>query len=243
MALNRRGIPAKVLNGKVPKYITVHNTYKAYLLKEIMRLLHESFWARAKGGTDDLGNKWKPLAPSTEQSKPLTPIEKRTFKVGNNLKRGLLTPTQNRIWSRVYARALARLERKGETEPEKKAASIAWNVVKGMGARTIKGLPRDTQINIRTGRLLAATYPGSVANNRYYPPKDQGVEVRPRSVRITFKRIPYAKEVDKVRPIVPDDISKWREEAHEVAILKALPIYERIKNEHGSKRRRKPPKR
>jgi len=227
--LNRRGVPESVLTGKSYKYRSVHTLYKAVLLKEIMRRVNISFWARAKRGSDDLGNKWKPLAPSTHAYKPLSPIEKKTYKIGNKLTRGLLTPAQDRIWRTIYARTLQRLEKKGESNAEKKAAERAWAVVKNRGARTKLGLGRITDTNIRTGALVASTKDGAVANNRYYAPKNQRVTLGPRSINIKLV-LPYAEDVDKVRPIIPDDISKWILEAHEIAIVEAKQLYDRIQN-------------
>ena len=227
--LNRRGIPESILVGKSYKYRSVHTLYKAVLLKEIMRRVNISFWVRAKRGTDDLGNTWKPLAPSTHAYKPLSPIEKRTYKIGNQLTRGLLTPTQDKLWRIIYARTLKRLEKKGESNPEKKAAERAWAVVKSRGARTKIGLGRITDTNIRTGALVASTKDGAVANNRYYAPKNQRVKLGPRSINLKLV-LPYAEAVDKVRPIIPDDISKWILEAHEIAIVEAKQLYDRIQN-------------
>lgn len=240
MKLDRKGIPEKVLTGKVRKYISVHRAYKAYLIQEIMKRLNASFWARAKRGADDMGNTWKPLSPKTHAYKPLSPIEKNTYAIDGRRTRGLLTPAQDRIWRGVYARTLARLIKRGvdKKEAEKEAAEKAWGLVKAKGARTLISLNRITDTNIRTGRLVNATRPGSVANNRYYPPRDQVVQVKPRSVRISFN-IPYIGNVDAVRPVVPRDISKWHQEAHEIAIIEARLVYDRIRDNDNRKRQDK----
>jgi hypothetical protein len=234
--LNRQGIPEKILTGKAPKYISVHRAYKSRKIHEIMKRVNRSFWIRANGGTDDLGNSWKPLAPATHAYKPLSPIEKNTYAIDGKVTRGLLTPEQDRVWRGIYARTLKRLQQRGVANPEKEAASKAWAILKAKGARTLISLGRITKINIRTGRLVAATRPGAVANHRYYPPRDQIVEVRPRSIRISF-RIPYAKAVDRVRLIVPNNIDKWIIEAHDIAILEAKRVYERIQDNTRRTRR------
>lgn len=231
MKLDRKGVPAYVLNGESRKYITVHTIYKATLAREVMKRVNASFWARAKRGSDDLGNTWKPLAPSTHAYKPLSPIEKNTYEIDGNLTRGLLTPAQDKLWSTIFARTFQRLEKQGvgKVEAKKRAAERAWGVVKARGARTKIGLGRITDTNIRTGALVAATRPGTVTNNRYYPPKNQVIDIKPRaSVRIRFL-IPYIKQVDAVRPVIPNDISPWIREAHEIAILEAKRVYERIR--------------
>jgi len=238
MRVDRKGIPAKVLNGKVPKYISVHNAYRARMCEQIMIRLNRSFWARAKRGADDLGNTWKPLSPSTHASKPMSPIEKNTYEIDGSLTRGLLTPAQDKVWRIIFARVYNRLIKKGISEytAKKNAAMRAWGVVKASGGRTLIGLGRITDTNIRTGVLVAATRPGSVANNRYYPVKNQKIVINPRSINISFT-IPYVREVDKVRPIVPDNIDRWVLDAHNVAILEALAIYERIKSATPDRRK------
>jgi len=243
MRLNRHGIPAPVLNGESRKYRTVHTTYKAIMAREVMRRVNISFWKRAKRGSDDLGNTWIPLSPATHAYKPLSPMERNTYQINGKLTRGLLTPAQDKIWSKVFARTFNRLVNNGmgEKEAKKEAGERAWAVVKAQGARTLIGLGRITDTNIRTGRLVAATKAGTVSNNRYYPPKDQVVDILPRArVRIKFL-VPYIKEVDKVRPVIPDDISKWIMEAHDIAIIEAKRIYERIKD--STPDRKKPPSR
>jgi regulator of sigma D len=239
MKLDRKGIPAKVLNGDSRKYMSVHTTYKAILAQEVMKRVNASFWARAKRGSDDLGNTWIPLAPSTHAYKPLSPIEKNTYEIDGKLTRGLLTPLQDKLWQTIFARIYNRLVKKGKSEAsaKKEAAERAWGVVKARGARTLIGLNRITDTNIRTGRLVAATKPGTVSNNRYYPPKNQVVDIRPRAgIRIRFL-IPYIKEVDKVRPVIPNDISPWILEAHEIAIQEAKRVYERIRETTPDRKR------
>lgn len=239
MRLDRKGIPATVLNGESRKYRAVHTLYKAILAQEVMKRVNASFWKRAKRGSDDLGNVWKPLAPSTHAYKPLSPIEKNTYEIDGTENRGLLTPVQDKLWRIIFARIYNRLVKKGasETAAKKEAASRAWGVVKARGARTLIGLNRITDTNIRTGRLVAATRPGTVSNNRYYPPKNQVVEIKPRAgIRIRFL-IPYIKEVSKVRPVIPDDISPWIIEAHEIAIQEAKRVYERIRETTPDRKR------
>lgn len=223
------GIPAPILRGDIRKYRSVHTIYIAVMTREVMARVNISFWARAKGGADDLGNIWKPLAPSTHAYKPLSPMEKNDYKLGGKRERGLLTPAQNRKWSRIFARQLRILSRKmGETEAKKEAAKRAWTVLIQEGATTKIGLGRITDINIRTGALVAATAPGKVANNRYYPPKNQLVAVRPRGgIKIDFA-LPYIDEVDKVRPVIPSNIDQWIVEAHDIAILEAKRVYDQI---------------
>lgn len=245
MRLDRKGIPAKVLAGKSRKYYSVHTTYKSTFIREIMTRVNKAFWVKAKGGTDDLGNKWKPLAPSTHAYKPLSPIEKNTYEIDNELVRGLLTPEQDKTWRIIFARTYNRLLKKGVDSKEAKheAAKRAWAVIKARGARTKIGLGRITDINVRYGRLVAATFPGKVVNNRYYPVRNQEIVYKPRGGIGISIRLPYAEAVDRVRPIIPSDISQWVIEANEVAIQEAKVVYERIKTITPDRKRRRGRKR
>lgn len=242
MRLDRKGIPARVLRGESRKYYSVHTVYKANLVKEVMKRINEAFWAKAKGGSDSLGNQWKPLAPSTHAYKPMSPIEKNTYEIDDTLTRGLLTPDQDHRWKTIFARTYNRLVKKGvgEKEAKKMAAERAWGVVKAAGARTKIGLGRITDINIRFGRLVASTKDGVIVNNRYYPPtKNQEIIYKPRgNFKIKFN-LPYAGAVDAVRPIAPRDISPWIIEAHDIAIMIAKEVYERIKSITPDRKKRR----
>ena len=239
--LNRRGIPERVLTGKVPKYISVHRAYNAVLAQEMMKKLHTSFEARSKGRADDLGNSWKPLKPTTHAYKPLTRETRREYGIGTRTGRGILTPSQDKIWRGIYAKELKRLQKRGESSPEKKAAEKAWGILKAKGARTLIGLSRKTDINVRTGRLKASTRPGPVANNRYYAVRDQRVIIKPRSIKIKLT-VPYISEVDRVRPVIPRNYEKWILDAHEVAIVVARRIYDDIQS-RNTRRKGNPSKR
>lgn len=232
MKLPLQGIPAKVLYGEVPKFRSVYTTYNSIMCYELMKRLNASFWARAKRGADDLGNTWKPLAPSTHIYKPLSPIEKNTYEIDGTENRGLLTPMQDKLWKTIFARIYNRLVKKGvsEKDAKKEAAKRAWGVVKARGARTkldtFSG--RITDTNIRYGRLVAATRPGTVTNNRYYPPKNQNIRIGNRGqINISFN-IPYIKRVDAVRPVIPNNIGPWILQAHEIAVAEAKKVYDRI---------------
>lgn len=227
-------IPAAAIHGEIPKYRTVHTIYVAHFFQKIMEKINKSFWDRSKeGNTDELGNAWKPLSPRTHKYKPLVPQEKAIYQLGGHQNIGLLTPNQRRTWTRyVNAGVKSGLSKA-------KAESQAWEKIKAGGGRTRRGPngERQTPINIRTGRLVASTRPGRIANNRYYPPADQSITFMGRRFRLSID-VPYAKDVDKVRPIVPNDISIWRAEAHKHAMTYALREFNRINNVSRVRNRR-----
>jgi hypothetical protein len=182
-----------------------------------MELLHTAFLAKSFGGTDNLGNRWKPLAHSTNIYKPLVSGEASSYGVRQfKALRGLLTPSQDRLWRRIFASVYrSNLAKLGDAEAKQFAARVAWDKVKAAGGKTKKDVfaNRKTQINVRTGRLLRACTPGRVSNDTYVPPNiDQEVTVVGDTIRVFF-RIPYAEAVNDVRPIIPANHDAWIREA------------------------------
>lgn len=240
-------IPAAVIHGEVPSYRSVHLAYVSHFYQKLMEKINRSFWARSQEGkTDELGNIWKPLNPRTHRYKPQTPMEAGVFRLNGRRDLGLLTPGQRRTWQAAYNRKFKELSKTiGSSKARSKADTYAWSLMpqEGKIKRNRRG-QRVTPINIRTGRLVASTRPGKVVNHRYYPPKDQTIQFSHRRLRLKLE-VPYAKDVDKVRPIIPRDISKWRDEAHKYAMRFALAQYRKLINARNlrNRRRRKTKKR
>jgi hypothetical protein len=231
MKLDFRGIPARILQGKVPEYITVYRLYRAKLTHEIMRRVNDAFFTKSDAGTDDLGNKWKPLAPTTIKYKPPTPIEKGTYRLRGSLSTGLLNPSQRAEFYRIYSEELTKLSKieffdrlaMGIEDPKKEATKRAWRAIKSQDPPET-----TTNINIRTGALVASTAPGQVYNHRYYAPKFQQVTI---ATGINIKlTLPYASAVDAVRPVIPDNVVAWILEAHEQVIPEVKALYDDIKS-------------
>ena len=83
-------------------------------------------------------------------------------------------------------------------------------------------------INIRTGRLVGATSPGQVINNRYYAYGDQQFEISFSAITMDISAVPYAVEVDSMRTIIPDDMSVWIEKAHNNIIKEVRALYDSL---------------
>lgn len=64
--------------------------YEALLLYHLFTIIHKNFMRKSRGGTDSLGNKWKPLAEKTKIYKPLSPGEKRKYKLRGRTKKEAL---------------------------------------------------------------------------------------------------------------------------------------------------------
>lgn len=123
--------------------------------------IKQAFVVKARGGTDEAGDQWKPLSPRTiaysktrqrgrggrtraEKGRPTRPSQ-------------ALNAKQQARWWEVYRRQLA--IRKGD---KGHAAAVAWLVLKGEGARTLvdKYGHRQVEILRDTGLLLNSLSPG-----------------------------------------------------------------------------------
>ena len=239
-------IPREVLIGRVKKYISVHNAYKATYLKTFLTLLNESFWARTVvWGQDDLKNKWTALKPYTHWRKNLEALEnpasnphltgaytsprqltpKQLSEYQNNL------PSVKSVSSRLSKGKQRYRQGKLERENLQSAVLTPWHNhnPRGDGFVEYKGqLVAITPINVRTGRLVSATAPGKVVNNRYYNVSDLIVDINGPYIRISLRNIPYAADVDAVRPIIPHDTSKWQEKAHIAGVEEATKVYNNL---------------
>lgn len=107
--LDRRGIPAQVLRGVVPRYRTVGTKYRSIFFQEFMRLVHEAYKTKSHGGTDDLGNSWEPLKKKTIDLKRRRWIPENAEKI--NIRTGLLVSAtrpgkvfNNRYYTPQYQR-------------------------------------------------------------------------------------------------------------------------------------------
>lgn len=231
MGLDTKGISRKALLGLDPNYKQVHDLYIAVFIHTFMSQLYTSFMIRSRGGSDDLGNSWKRLSPRTHAYKPLTTIDRQNHSLEDDTFRGLLNSTQDRVWRAIFARNYNALLDSGMDKEQAAhvAASKAWGVLKSKyEARTLISLNRNTPINIRTGRLVNTIRPGQIQANNYVPPPGQRVTYIPgKKLSVKFD-VPYIDEVDKVRPIIPENIQPWIETAHTKAINTVKPIYERI---------------
>jgi cation transport regulator ChaB len=207
--------------GKIPP--PNRRKYEAYFCYRFMELLHTAYLAKAVGGKDDLGNKWKDLKQTTHIYKPLQKGEASTYGIRQYKSlRGLLSPSLDRLWRLTFFKVY-RAKRKslGDSQAKVVAAKVAWEVVKQKGGKTKKDMlsGRRTLINVRTGRLLAAFAPGRVSQDQYISPNpDQTVRVVSGALYINI-RVPYAEHVHSRRPLIPSNTRPWIRDAHRYALV------------------------
>lgn len=91
--------------------------YEALLLYHLFAIIHKNFLIKANGGTDSLGNKWKPLKDRTRIYKPLTPAEKRRYPLRGRTKKEALANRQPLIL--ILTRRLERSLKPGKVVGDK----------------------------------------------------------------------------------------------------------------------------
>lgn len=127
----------------------------------VLARIKRAFVVKARGGTDEAGDRWQPLSPRTiaysktrqrgrggrtraEKGRPVRPSQ-------------ALSGKQQDRWWQVYRRNLARF--RGD---KRHAAAVAWLVLKAEGATTLlqKYGGRQVEILRDTGLLLNSLSPG-----------------------------------------------------------------------------------
>jgi hypothetical protein len=183
---------ALILTGREPD--TQHIARGVYLTLGFAALsdIKADFIVKARGGTGEDGNKWRPLKPSTiaygrrfgpgEQSrlKKAAGLGKANrFGIGQNT--GLLTAAQKKRWQQIFGTRLQRfLLSMSPKEAKAKAAAIAWTILKREGAKTKLEVFGNRQVEILrdTGILFNSLSPGELTNPGpaavYTPPSSDG---------------------------------------------------------------------
>lgn len=131
--------------------------------------IKRAFIVKARGGTDECGEKWQPLSPKTIAYNKTrqrgrggrTKAEKKR----NAFPSQALNQKQQDRWWEVYRRQLA--IHKGD---KRHAAAVAWTVLKREGARTLvdKYGHRQVEILRDTGLLLNSLSPGVASSDQVF---------------------------------------------------------------------------
>ena len=128
-----------------------------------------AFIIKARGGTDEAGESWKPLSPKTIAYSKTRQRGKggrtKAEKKRNSYPSQALSKNQQEQWWEVYRRQLAiRKGNKGH------AAAVAWLILKKAGAQTLvdKYGHRQVEILRDTGLLLNSLSPGVKSNESIF---------------------------------------------------------------------------
>lgn len=204
-----KDLPEALSTGRRAKgrLLKLRNIYWATFTHEFYKLVHEGFLTKSQGGTDETGDKWKPLARTTKAYRPNKKGKGLSAVMANRKKergqtKGLLTVKQTALWKGIYRSNFGRLAATiGEGPAKAQAAKIAWGIIKSKygGKTKLSELgDRNVPILIRSGRLLESFRPGRMTNNRYYPLKDQIYELKGGRLQLGTK-VPYAAKQNEER--------------------------------------------
>ncbi len=150
--------------------------------------IKNAFLIKSRGGTDETGERWPPLSPTTiaySRRHPRVPSKRQRAAFRPSF---ALTPTQREQWWSTYRRYLGRYN--GD---KTHAARAAWAVLKASGVRTLLDMYGDTAVDILrdTGLLFNSLTPGcDPAVARPVPPQveEQVFQVLPGEVIIGTSR-------------------------------------------------------
>lgn len=144
---------------------------QAVLIRAGMALLGRikaAFVVKARGGTDEAGERWQPLSPRTiayRRSGRGRGGRTRTEKKRSSRPSQSLNTKQQARWWEVYRRQLAIY--KGN---KAHAAAVAWIVLKREGAKTLLDKYGNLQVEILrdTGLLLNSLSPGTLSQEQVF---------------------------------------------------------------------------
>lgn len=204
-----RSLPS-ICAGKTRDHYGIGRAFRVQFGVTMLEQISKAFLVKSIGGTDELGDKWKPLAPATIAQRPVTAGEKKRLGITGPRERGLLTPDQNKLWKAIFASKLAKLATMlPYGEAKALAAKSAWGILKSKGALTKLAVLGNRQVTmlIVTGKLFKSLYPGYFLfgqSQNYVPGTDQVFRVdRPGIIELGSK-VKYANHQHAMRPLWPD---------------------------------------
>lgn len=127
--------------------------------------IKRAFIVKSRGGTDEAGERWKPLSPKTIAYSRRHPGVPRAADRAASRPSWMLSASQNERWWDLYRQGLAIF--KGD---KASAARRAWSISKGEGAVTLLDKYGKTQVDILrdTGLLLNSLSPGVVSAEQVF---------------------------------------------------------------------------
>lgn len=208
--------------------------------------VQEAFIDKADGGTGEDGIKWPPLKKETIAARRMGPGDKASMRgygdqngrdVLGRMKRGFLTPAQDKRWRMIFATRKAMMMAKhgmSEEAASARAGQIAWATLKAEGAKTkleVLG-NRKVQMLRDTGRLFNSLSPGLAGADAAMrhpltepPPPPMGTEESDRVLReghgtvIVGSNVDYAARQHQMRPLWPKEglPSSWEQQIERAA--------------------------
>lgn len=202
-----------------------HNIARGFMLAlgfAALSDIKDAYITKARGGTDEMGVRWKPLSREyLAYGRRFGPGEQARLKKAAGLgrannQRGLLTAQQNKRWRQIYGTRLARfLLSMPEQAAKARAAQIAWATLKKEGARTKLEVFGDRQVEILRDRgvLFNSLSPGVLSafgpEATYSKPSGPGgeeqiFEIEPGTLAVGTN-VEYAGKQNAERKILPEE--------------------------------------
>lgn len=205
----------KILQGTASDRFGLRPAFAGAVAHHLFSKIHEAYMIKSRGQTDELGQKWKPIKESTKIRRLSDPKIKSKLGFGGR-KRGLLTSSQDKSWKKIFAEVVTNLMKQGidYTIARDIAAGAAWNHVKALGAPTRASVAKQVffPAMIHSGRLAASLSPSKGMGAQYRAKKDQVYEFTGANIVLGTK-VEYADSVSEERPLWPENIDKWVDEA------------------------------
>ena len=209
-----RRIPGYI-DGTYPDRHRIGSVFWSNLSYMLFLKAREMYRIKSEGGTDELGNKWKPLAKSTVAKRPIGKgglnklglTKKQSDTAFKDRSRGLLTPAQNAQWKKIYAGVLSRLI---TSLPEKaakaQAAKIAWGKLKKAGAETKKEkLGNRNVLIMRVTDTIYDSLKPSNPDGSFYRPRKNQLYHKVGNMLSIGTLVEYAHFHNSTRPVFPDN--------------------------------------
>lgn len=214
-----------VLVGRATDRLGIRGVFLANYTREMFKQIHRAFRQKSAGGSDELGDRWKPLKPETIARRPITRGQRTKLGLKSRSGgRGLLTKKEDRLWRGVFWHNFSRLRADlGEGAAKAKAAQIAWGVLKARGAKTRIGTlgARRVPILIEGGRLEKSLRPGRVSGVLYQRPTTDQVFRLKRGEVSLGSAVEYSEKQHRTRRLWPSirKMQPWFQRANDVATL------------------------
>lgn len=219
-------LPRELLGRGTNKH-RLYDLFWTTIARTLFSYAAESYDIRSHGGTDALGNSWKPLSPRTVASRPISATERAEFGIGGKRSkvRPSLTPRQDKTWRGIFYSTYTRLSKTvGDLEAKKAAAQTAWAILKSRGAVTLLDAlsSRNVLILQVTKRLFKSFQPsGRGGAYKYIPRPDQEHKLSGGDLTLGTL-VPYASKVFQDRPVFDRGWEAWVDRAVDVALNAVL---------------------
>ena len=133
--------------------------------------------------------------------------------------RGLLSPSENAEWRRIYSAVVKKLTPTvGVDQAKKIAAATAWKKLKEKGALTKKELlgNRDVLIMRVTDEVFNSLEPAKSGTRGYRPRRNQIFEQVGKHL-VLGTDVRHARYHNKTRPVIPENADQWANKATSLA--------------------------